>query len=57
MVCWVQACDYGKLHEFLGAVRSKDVTLSTVEGARHELLKGPECEQVLESMIMWLTRA
>ncbi|BDA44401.1 probable monoglyceride lipase [Coccomyxa sp. Obi] len=52
-----QACDYGKLQEFLGAVKNKDVTMSKVEGARHELLKGPEREQVLNSIIAWLTRA
>lgn len=56
-MCWVQAYDYGKLQEFLGAVKSRDVTLSTVGGARHELLKGPERERVLESIIAWLTRA
>lgn len=51
-----QACDFGKLQGFLKAVKSKDVTLLTVEGARHELLKGPERQQVLNSIIAWLTR-
>lgn len=51
-----QACDYGKLQDFLGAVKSRDVRLSTVTGARHELLKGPERKQVLSSMIAWLMR-
>ncbi|EIE26115.1 alpha/beta-hydrolase [Coccomyxa subellipsoidea C-169] len=39
-----KACDYGKLKGFLGAVESKDVTLLTVEGARHEVLMSPERE-------------
>ena len=55
-MCCVQACDYGKLKEFLGAVKSKDVTLLTVEGARHEVLFSPERDWVLHSMIEWLTR-
>ena len=56
LLCCMQACDYGKLKDFLGAVKSKDVTLLTVEGARHEVLMSPEREHVLQSIIAWLTR-
>lgn len=55
-LCCVQVCDYGKLKDFLRAVKSKDVTLMTEEGARHELFMSPDRDRVLHSMIDWLTR-
>jgi alpha-beta hydrolase superfamily lysophospholipase len=51
-----QACDYGSLKEFLASVQSKDITLLTLQDARHELLKCPERAEVLSGMISWLTR-
>lgn len=54
MVFLPQACDYGKLVEFLGAVKSKDVTFITVHGARHEIFRCPQRGVVIADMVKWV---
>ena len=38
----------------MGAIASPDKTLDVIQGGYHELLMGPEKEEVVKKMLAWI---
>ena len=56
VVCSSQACDYNALVQFLEAVKTPEehVHLLTMEAGYHELLMGPEHDEVMAGMLRFM---